>query len=327
MAAIRFRNGVYQARISRKGYASISKSFLTKNDAVRWARSIEITFDNGSYTNSILAENTTFKEIIERYMREVTPKMKSAKEELIRLNALSKKPIAKLSMMALTSAKIAEYRDERLAEVSNGTVIRELAYFSSIINQSRREWGINIVNPISLVRKPKSPLGRTRILNDDERIRLFAALSSHDRQSIWMLPLVQFAIETAMRRGEMLSLLWVNVNLQRQVAFLPMTKNGESRAVPLSRRAVEILQELPNTEDPRVFPINAPAVSANFFRARILANLEDFRFHDLRHTAITALSKKLSNILELAAVTGHKELRMLKRYHHPDPEDLAKKLG
>ena len=157
-------------------------------------------------------------------------------------------------------------------------------------------------------------------------MRLLEELQPINRRSIWMLPLVQFALETGMRKGEMLTLLWSNVDAHRQIAFLPLTKNGESRVVPLSKNAVEVLTNLPKLEK-RVFPINAAAVSANFARARKRAELNDFHFHDLRHTAITKLAQKLPNILELASVTGHKQIRMLQRYHHPNAEELAKKLG
>ncbi len=321
------REGNWQALIRRKGYKPVTKSFNTKQEAERWARSIEADLDKGIYVDTTLAEKTSFKELIERYMREVIPTMRSTKEDLIRLNAITRHPICLLNMVSLTSTRLAEYRDERLKQVSSGTIIREFAYFSSIINHARREWGINITNPVVLVKKPTSPQGRNRILNDAEKIRLLSALEPIDRRSIWMKPLVEFALETAMRRGEMLGLLWANVNFDHQTAFLPLTKNGESRAVPLSTAAIAVLQNLPKTDDCRVFPINHAAVSANFVRARKRANLEDVHFHDLRHTAITMLAEKLPNVLELAAVSGHKELRMLKRYHHPNPVELAKKLG
>ncbi len=327
MASISYRNGKYQARIIRKGYPSVTRTFLKKKDAQRWARLTEVEMDSGSFANPTLADKATFKEIIERYMREVTPNMRSKKEDLIRLNAIANRPIAQYSMRQLTPARIAEYRDERLKKVSDGTLIREFAYFSSIINHARREWGINVANPMPLVRKPPVPQGRNRILHEDEKARLFTALEPINRRSIWMLPLVQFALETGMRKGEMLMLQWSNVDVQRQIAFLPITKNGQSRVVPLSKKAIEILIGLPKTPDKRVFPINSAAVSANFAKARQRAELVDFHFHDLRHTAITALAKKLPNVLELASVTGHKQIRMLARYHHPNAEELAKKLG
>lgn len=327
MATFRQREGKWQARVRRKGYEPVSKSFNTKQDAEKWVRSIESEMDKGNYVNLSIAEKTTFREVIERYMREVTPIMRGAKEDLIRLNAIKRHPLFDLNMVAVTSTRIAAYRDERLKQVSAGTVIRELAYISSIINHARREWGINIPNPVVLVKKPPSPQGRNRILSSDEKLRLLNALEPTGRKSIWMKPLVEFALETAMRRGEMLGLKWKNIDFEKRIAFLELTKNGESRTVPLSSKAIQVLRQLPKTEYENVFPIKHASVSANFDRARKRANLEDLHFHDLRHTAITLLAEKWPNVLELAAVSGHKELRMLKRYHHPNPVELAKKIG
>jgi integrase len=329
MATFRNRHGKWQARVTRKGLVPVSHSFLTLQDAERWARQIETDMDKGAYTSAVLAERTTFKEIIERYMHEVTPSMRSYHEDVIRLRAICRRPICCLNMLALTPSKIAEYRDERLQQVSSGTVIRELCYFSSIINHARREWGINIINPVILVRKPPSPKGRARILNDEEKMRLMRVLEAAPKNhfSIWMPYLVKFALETAMRQAEICSLLWTNVDLDKRTAYLPITKNGESRYVPLSSAAIKILNELPRSIDGRVFPVNKSTVSVTFTRNARIANVRDFRFHDLRHTAISNMAGKLSNVLELSAVTGHKTLTMLKRYTHLNVEDLAKKLG
>jgi len=143
----------------------------------------------------------------------------------------------------------------------------------------------------------------------------------------WMRPLVQLAIETAMRQGELLALRWENVDLTAQTAHLEDTKNGESRTVPLSSRAVAVLEALPRTDDPRVFPITSQAVKLAWKRACKRAGIEGLHFHDLRHEAASRLAERLPNLIELAAVTGHKDLRMLKRYYHPRATDLAKKLG
>lgn len=136
MATIRNRHGKWQARVTRKGLTPVSRSFLTLLDAERWARQIESDMDKGAYTNTVLAERTIFKELIQRYMREVTPTMRGAEADLIRLKAICRKSICQINMVALTPSKIAEYRDERLYEVTAGTVIRELCYFSSIINHA-----------------------------------------------------------------------------------------------------------------------------------------------------------------------------------------------
>ncbi len=328
MASIRNRQGKWQARIIRKGFAPITKSFIAKQDAERWARQIEADIDKGSYTNAALAERTLFKDVIERYVQEVTLKTRSMKEDTYRLRALARHPIARLRMTAITPIKVAEYRDERLKNVSNGAVIRELSYFSSIINHARREWGINIVNPIPLVKKPASPQGRSRTLSNDELERLLKACIPRVKNgNIWVLPVVKFALASAMRRGEILGLRWSDISFDGHTAYIPLTKNGTSRTVPLSSEALTILRELPRSLDGRVFPINGPNLSVIFDKARRIAKVEDFHFHDLRHMAITRLAENLPNLIELSAVSGHKSLAMLKRYYHPKAEDLARKLG
>jgi len=327
VATLRKRsNGHWQARV-RKANQSITKTFINKVDAERWAKQTEVEIDKGSFINVGLAERTTFAEIIDRYITEVLPKMRGGKADYIRLRALARRPIAKLNMVALTPQKIAQHRDERLREIAPATVIRELSYFSSIITHARNEWGINIVNPISLVSKPKNPQGRSRILDDAETNALFEALRSTGRRSIWMLPLMKLALETAMRRSELLGLRWDNIDLRRRTIFLQLTKNGTSRTVPLSTSAIQILTEMPRNIDGRVFPVTHEVVSQAFNRARKQAGVKDVRFHDLRHMAITRLAEKLPNLIELSAVSGHKSLAMLKRYYHPNPELLAEKLG
>ena len=250
------------------------------------------------------------------------------KEDGFRLNALARHWIGDLTMSALTPSKVAIYRDERLKLVSNGAVIRELSYFSSIINHARREWGINMTNPIPYVKKPPTPQGRNRILSEGELSRLFDALRPQIKSSNhWMLPLTKFALETAMRRGEILGLEWSKIDLDNRTAHIPLTKNGESRTVPLSSDAIEILNKLPRNLDGKVFPVTPFTLSAAIHRARAKAQLEDFHFHDLRHMAITRLANKLPNLIELSAVSGHKNLSMLKRYYHPNPQELAKKIA
>ena len=250
------------------------------------------------------------------------------KEDRYRLGAMMRHWIGSLPMIQLTPAKVAQYRDERLKKVSAGAVIRELAYISSIINHSRREWGINMTNPVPFVKKPPSPQGRNRTLNNDELERLFKACIPRVKNgNRWVLPIVKFALASAMRRGEILGLHWSEVDFQKRTAHIPLTKNGTSRTVPLSSEALAILNQVPRSLNGRVFPINGPNLSSIFDKARKLAKLDDFHFHDLRHMAITRMAERLPNVIELSAVSGHKSLTMLKRYYHPNPEALAEKLG
>ena len=327
MATLRLRYNKWQARVARKGQPSISKSFLTRQDAERWGRQVEVEIERGSYQSRTEAERLTFADIITRYLAEVAPGLKGYKDEFIRLNALKRHPLTRYSMVALTPEKIAAYRDERLAKVGAGTVIRELASISAIINHSRREWRINMPNPVELVRKPKAPKGRNRILTDAEIGRIKEELKPAGRRSIWMLPAFELALQTAMRRGELLALRWADINMGQRVAFLQDTKNGESRSVPLSTAAIQLLDSIPRSLTGRVIPLTTCALEAAFKKATRRASLEDVHFHDIRHTAVTRMAKLLPNLIELSAVTGHKSLAMLKRYYHPSAAELARKLG
>ncbi len=327
MASIRLHGDRWQARVRRKGYPEESRSFATRIDAERWARSIESEIDRGTYTNTAASQRLTLRDLIDRYIDEVLPSMKGASADGIRLRALQRRPICSFSLAALTPARVAQHRDDRLKEVSGGTVIRELAYLSSVINHARREWGVCCDNPIGKVRKPSQPKGRDRVLSKEEENRLLDALRPLNRRSPWMLPLVILAIETGMRRSELLALRWSDIDLSRRTATLHTSKNGEGRIVPLSSRAAEVLHALPTSICGTVIPMHYFSVAAAFSRAVERAGIDHVRFHDLRHTAITRMADKLPNVIELSAVTGHKSLRMLQRYYHPQAEELARKLG
>ena len=249
-------------------------------------------------------------------------------------------PVTRYKLAALSPLVLADWRDRRLAAgCKPATVRRELGIISAVINWARKELMFAIENPVAAVRLPAPGKARERRLDADEEQRLLAALEyrpggrpdgkryREGTRNPWVKPLVQLALETAMRRGELLSLRWENVDLEKRVALLPETKNGEARKVPLSSGAVEILKSLPRSLDGRVFPVSANALKLAWARATRRAGLKDLHFHDLRHEATSRLAEKLPNVIELSAVTGHKDLRMLKRYYHPRAEDLAKKLA
>jgi integrase len=324
MATISNRNNKWHVRIRRIGQPTVAKTFLLRTDAEKWARSIEIEIDRGTFINTSYAQKTLFKDLIQQYLKEVTPTLRGAHEDTYRLRKMMRNPIAELNLTELTPNRIANYRDERLKEIKPNTVIRELAYISSMINHARREWGLGIINPVAQIKKPPQPQGRKRVLNDAEISRMLHEL---EKINPFLKPLCEFALETAMRRGELMSLLWMNISFEKSVAFLPLTKNGDSRYVPLSTKAIKILKLLPRDIEGRVFPLNKGTVSILFLRAARRAKVDDVHFHDLRHMALTKLSVKFTNILELASISGHKELKMLQRYVHIKAEDLVIKMG
>lgn len=327
MASIRQRGSGWQARVTRRGFPAEVKSFRTRQEAETWARSIEVEIDKGLYQSRTSAERTTLADILQRYAEEVTPGKKGARDEAIRLNAMRANRLGKFALANLTPAAVARFRDERLQSVSAGTVLRDLALLSSVLNHARREWGFPIENVAQAVRKPRQPQGRERLLTEAEELAFLDAAMPLGRRSPWLRPIVVVALETAMRRGELLALRWEHVSLDKRTVQLLDTKNGSRRVVPLSPRAVEVLRALPRSLDGRVFPISEPALHLRFKRACDRAGIVGLHFHDLRHTATTRLAERLSNVVELSAVTGHRSLQMLKRYYHPSAERLAEKLA
>lgn len=327
MASIRQRGDAWQARVTRKGFPPEVCSFSSKAEARRWASEIEVAMQRGQHRANAGTNSQTFRDVLERYAQEVSPGKRGHKEEIIRIQALQRSKLAGFALLNLTAEAIAQFRNERLQRVRAGAVIRDLSLISSVINHARREWGLTIENPCKLVRKPATPPGRSRVLTVDEEARLFKALEPQGRRSPWTRIATQLALETAMRRGELLALQWQHVNLDARAALLPMTKNGRARTVPLSSRAVAILAGLPGPREGSVIKISPATLHQAFYRAVRRAGLIDLRFHDLRHTAATRMATKLPNVIELAAVTGHQTVQMLKRYYHPDPTALAQKLG
>lgn len=327
MASIRKHGGAWQARVRRKGYPETARTFTSKKDAEHWARDTEAEMQRGAYISRTMAESTTLREIVDRYIEEVSPTLRGHEANKYRLRALQRQRIAQYSMAALTPEVVANWRNELASRIAPATIVRELATLGAIINHARREWGVHIANPVELVRKPTVPPGRSRVLSPEEEATALAACAPNGRRQPWLQAAIILSLETAMRRGELLALRWENVHLDRRTAFLPMTKNGTARTVPLSSRAVAALEAMPRSPDGRVIPMSHYAISLRFRQLRERIGLEKFRWHDLRHTAATRIARKLPNIIELSSVTGHKSLAMLKRYVHPEAEELARKLG
>ena len=327
MATIEKRGQFWRVKIRRTGLPSQTRTFDNRTQAQQWARGVESEIDKGIVVDRRVAQRLSLAEILERYRREVTPTKRGATDENLRLKAMAQRPFARIRMSALTSSHLAAYRDERLKVVSGATVNRELSTLSHAIDTARREWDVYLpTNPCTLVRRPPQGRPRDRRLQGDEEKRLLAACGG--ARNRWLAHFVALAIETGMRRGELLGLLWDNVDLERRTAFLPVTKNGESRGVPLSSRAVAVLRTLPPSTNGSVFgELTREALKQSFKRAVRRAGIAGLRLHDLRHEATSRFFEKGLNVMEVASVTGHKTLQMLKRYTHLSATDLATRLG
>ena len=334
-------SGLWQAKVRKAGAKPVSRTFATKLQAREWAAAQEADIARGDWRDRRIARRMTVTQLLNRYESDVLPGKKSrhvAKYHVARF----REDLGHLVLTALTGAALAEWRDARLRCVAAATVNRELSTLGGVLTWARKDLGLPIEHVVSAIRRPVQGRARDRRLEGDEEQRLLDALEDHagdvqgtkragayrvGTRNPWMRPLVQIAIETAMRQGELLALTWDNMDLKTQTAHLEDTKNGESRTVPLTCRAVAVLEALPRPPGGRVFPLTAQAVELAWKRACKRAGIEGLHFHDLRHEATSRLFELGLNVMEVAAVTGHKDLRSLKRYTHIDPAHLARKIA
>jgi integrase len=336
---------------------------------------IESEMSRGVWVSRSEAEATTLFEALKRYEEEISLSKKGVAQELSVLKTYKAVDLAKRPLATIRSADVAKLRDEWLKDYKPATVLRRLSVLSHVFSIARKEWGMDsLSNPVELVRKPQPNNARIRrIAVNNASVSTVGGEESESQRGAQdgelervakasgstLLPsIICLAVETAMRRGEIVSLLWANVDLNRRVVHLPSTKNGDARDVPLSSRAVAVLQALKDARDHakddtsesdeddanRVFKIRSDAVTRAFERAVARARklyvdeskatklrpdgkfLTDLRFHDLRHEAISRLAS-IFPMHELTKITGHKDPRMLMRYYHPRAEDLAKRLS
>jgi integrase len=322
MASIRKKGSSWEARVRIQGFSDC-KSFPSKKDAQLWAGETETEMRRGVFTPRNEAEQTSLGDALRRYRSTISPQKKGVKQESVRIEAWLKNPLTKRRLASLKGKDFAVYRDTRLAQgLATNTVRLELAIISHLFNIAKKEWGMDyLANPLDNVTRPKSSTPRDRRVGLGEEHVLMTALKGC--RNTWVLPLTEFAIETAMRKSEMLILTWKDVNLSRRVVQLVTSKNGDPRTVPLSLRAVEILAGLPRAGDGPVFPLSSDALDAAWTRAKRRAGITNLHFHDLRHEGTSRYALSVGkNLLKLQRITGHKTLQMLTRYTHLNVEDI-----
>lgn len=323
----------YQVKIRKQGFPTVNRQFDKLAEAERFALDTLQGMTARTWTDRREAERTTLAEALDRYKREVTVHKKSAYGEGCLIERLKALRLAKYSLATIQGGDIATYRDARAAEGAAANTIRiELALLSHLYTVAASDWGMPIANPVRQARKPKLPRGRDRRLasrpdesgKTEEQRLLDACKASKSRD---LLPIVQIALETGMRRGEILGLGWEHVDLAVGTAHIPDTKNGEPRTIPLSPAAISILRGLPRNLNGNVFMLGDSGFVHTFQRAVERAGIVGLRFHDLRHEATSRFFERGLDLMEVAAITGHKSLSMLKRYTHLRAADIAAKLA
>lgn len=321
MATIQRRSGAWRALIRRKGYPHLSATFDTKAEAEQWAREVETEMGRSRWVDTREADTLTLAEALDRYRREVSEHKKSHRNERSRLAILTR-DLGHHTLTGLRSSDVAAYRDERLKVASGSTVRRDLALLSHLYAIALKEWGLPVDNPCAKIRKPKLNKERERRVTASQLALIVAEAGRRHRE---MPAIITLAVESGMRRGELLGLRREDV--RGRVAHLADTKNGTARAVPLSRAAREAIASLPLRLDGQLFGLHPDTVTGYFRRSCVAVGLAGLRFHDLRHEATSRFFERGLSIMEVAAITGHKDLRMLRRYTHLNPDALADKLG
>jgi integrase len=314
MSSIRFRNAKYQVLVRMHGI-SISKTFTKKIHAQKWAKSTEVAIESGQYSESLAL---TVKDALIEYQQSKLSHDKRSHPHI--KNAMS--GLGKYKADSVLSSQLVAYRNNRLKTHSHQTVKHELSMVLRSLRWARDELGYADIK-IPTVKMPSIPRGRDRRISPQEERDLLDALRfTSDVQNI-----VSLAIETGMRRSEIINMRWSDIKLKNRTLHIPQAKTDTPRTIPLSSRAIGILNSLPTSISGKVFEIAADSVSQAFKRACKRANIDDLRFHDCRHEAVTRFFEVGLNVMEVAAISGHQDLKMLQRYTHLRAEDLVSKLG
>ena len=333
--------GTWNAIIRRKGWPTVSKTFRVKRDAENWGRSTEDEIIRGIYIPRNNSEKLTVAAALDRYVKEVVPTKKPSghRRDIGRAEFL-KSRLGQYSLAALNAELIANFRDDRLAEgKANNTVRLEIALLSHMYTIAIKEWGLGIVaNPVLNIRKPSPGQGRNRRLNKDEEQRLLEACSAHSNPYLGWI--VRLALHTAMRKSEITSLTREQINLEKRTIFLPDTKNNSVRTVPLTSKAYKTIKEalshpIRPIDTNLIFPgepgregIRKPyVINRVWVTALERAEITGLRFHDLRHEATSRFVEAGLSDQEVASITGHKSMQILRRYTHLRTEDLVSKIS
>jgi len=314
MATFRKRNGKWHVQIRVKDYPSQTKTFISKKNAARWAREIENKIDQGNLFQSTTNRKITLRELAHRYIKEVLIYKRGKINETVILKAFMRQKFVNKSICNISSGDFASYRDKRLQKVKPATLLRELCIIQHLYSIANKEWGFNLIDPVQRIRKPSLNNKRERRLSNEE----YNFLVKGNYPQVTLRNIIEIAYETGMRRSEILNIK--KEHIKRHTLYIPHTKTGYSRTIPLTKRALYILNDtlLP-------FPLTANALRLAWDRLKRKGNINGLHFHDLRHEAISRFFEKGLSIPEVALISGHKDVRQLFRYTHLKAEDVVKK--
>ncbi|WP_442577709.1 integrase [Mesorhizobium sp. ASY16-5R] len=339
MASIRKHRDKYQVQIRRQGYPALSKSFNKLSDAKEWARLMETKADRKELgpDRKVLA-TLTLASLVQRYRDEILPRNKGGQVETIMLDAFLRHPICKKTLADLSTSDFTGYRDDRMSDgegekaITAKSVKRLLSPIQHMFSVAMEEWGVPLKeNPLANFKLRVVDNKRQRRLLEGERDKLLQA--GKKTQNPLVMLIVRLALETAMRRGEILALRWRDIDLERRSVTIREAKNGHSRTIPLTSAAIIVIGEAKGrttenkiAENALVFPMAPNALLLSWNRLVGRAKLDDLHFHDLRHEAISRLFELGLTVPEVASISGHRTLGQLMRYAHANHSSIRAKL-
>lgn len=338
MASITTRNGSYRARITRQGQSTISKSFKTEFDALKWVRQVEVQLELGIYQEQtkkpFIKQDISFSEAAGRYISTHVVHKLNHKTEAGILGLIGKRWDSR-KLSSIQKQDVLMLKEDLLkAGRAASTVNHYINAISQLYQVAVNEWEFKLSNPTSGIKRMTEPQGRMKRLPPEAESMLLK--HSSESTTLPLSSIIVIAIETGMRSAEILSMRWEDVDLKNRKVLLRHTKNGESRAVPLTSRAKDEFEKLISSQGSElVFPYCRWQVRRQYIKAVTRAKSAHkgvqnpflgLRFHDLRHEALSRLSDKGLNVIELAHISGHKTIAMLRRYTHPCHETLLRKI-
>jgi|TARA_R110000823_G_scaffold252574_1_gene375139 integrase len=332
---IRKRKGSYSVSIRRAGAKAINKTFAKKSDAHKFGIDVELQLQRRRYKDTSNASKTTLKSILERHLTERMGEVREPKKEQSRFNTICKSDVVEKFLIDLTPNDFAQFRDARALDGAAGaTIIRELSFMSVAIRKAIKIYGCWIPeHPIPNAIKPKEAPPRNRRLNEGEHNLLkeyCRGAPKFKKPNPYWCDAIDFAIESALRLNEQLTLTWDNISIEKKVMTIlaKHTKTRVQRVIPLTPRALEILRKIPRSIDGRVFPMSINNFNRGWRAICKNAGIKNLHWHDLRRESISRLLESGLSISECQMFSGHKTISlMIKTYTAHNPETVAKKLN
>ena len=322
MGCVRKRGKSWNAQVRVSGWRSFTKTFKTKLDATEWVVNFEKELRSKPIPEKDV-KSLKLKDLFNKYKVEILPKLKSYKIVCYKLDVLSRSWLGDIKVINLTKRHLEQLSADRKLIVKDGTVKSELMLIKRVFKVAINKWNYGIpINAFNGLDIPLPHKPRTRRLLSNELSTLISY--AEKQKNKYISTIIQFAVESGMRRSEILKLTWNDVNLKTGIASLYDTKNGDDRHIPLTKNAIQLLSNLTQPNE-FVFPITANCLRLAWERCRNKSNIQGLRFHDLRHEAISRFFEMGLSVPEVALISGHKDVRQLFRYTHLKPENLIAK--